>query len=174
MRGKYSLHQGPPTEATWDERLVGRQFGWQGGARKQPQWSSEQSILSYHIYIVQHNIHYQTQRPELVDLCCCYRMFAGLWIGFTVPWAHRDLQQWHWQPHSTLRHLTALFTPATPKGKGSIWGDNSPPGIFILPFEEGGIFDFPPLCGWSSTQGINVKRGSFSCFLQSVRFGMPT
>lgn len=23
MRGKYSLHQGPPTEAAWDERLGG-------------------------------------------------------------------------------------------------------------------------------------------------------
>lgn len=52
-----------------------RQFGWQGGARKQPSRSSEQSILSYHIYTVGHNIHYQTQRPELVDLC--RRMFSG-------------------------------------------------------------------------------------------------
>lgn len=31
-RGKCSLHQGPPTEATWDEQLAGRQIGWQGGA----------------------------------------------------------------------------------------------------------------------------------------------
>lgn len=62
--------------------LLDRQFGWQGGARKQPQRSSEQSILSYHITIVWHNIHYPTQRPELVDLCC--RMFAGLWIVFAV------------------------------------------------------------------------------------------
>lgn len=46
-------------------------------------------------------------------------------------------------------------------GKGFVWGDNPPPGIFILSFVEGGIFDFPLLCGWSLTRSINVKRVFF-------------
>lgn len=54
--------------------------------------------------------------------------------------------------------LTALFTLVTPTEKGFVWGDNPPAEIFILSFKEGGIFDFPPLCGWSLTRGINVKR----------------
>ena len=50
---------------------------------------------------------------------------------------------------------TALFTRVTPnRMRWQFTGWN----IHSLSFEEGGILDFPPLCGWSLTRSINVKR----------------
>lgn len=51
-----------------------------------------------------------------------------------------------------------IFHPPFPRG----WD-------FFPPFISFEYFPFPQ-CGWSLTQSLNIKKGSFSCFLQSVRF----
>lgn len=80
VRGKYSLHQGDHQQRQRDgmNGSLADSLGGRAVLESSLRDLQEQSILSYRIYIVWHNIHYQTQRPELVDLCCCYRMFAGL------------------------------------------------------------------------------------------------
>lgn len=160
MRGKYSLHQRPPTEAAWDEQLVGRTV-WVAGRCKK---STPPEIFRAINPIISHR-HSMAQQPlrntkawisgfMLQDVC---RLVNVLPLS-----THR--------PAAAIKRqacpLTALLTLVTPEGKRFRWGDNSPAEMFILSSSNRGGFKKkkkknPHYAVGPIFQASNVKRAPF-------------